>query len=162
MRHSFLENVVLLLVINFFANGSYTFLAMVVLSFKLGFSDNLSMTEEVVLAFGIIVMCILLFLHIFVLPIAYKKLEKSKKFIYISRFIKRLKQSWKLKLIVLVIAYFSCFPRSFFSGEFAGEFIGGIMFGLLGSYIVLYVYWYIEDIIQKDKMNGLINKRYKL
>jgi hypothetical protein len=92
-----------------------------------------------------------------VLPIAYKKLENSQKFDLVAKFIQRLKQSWCLKIVVLVIAYFSFWAVGFpyFYYGFYPQLIHSLVFGLMGNYLVLYAYWFIEDKIKKIKQKHL-------
>ena len=77
------------------------------MGYLLSFVLILSMMSESYTVFNIAlaVMLILIFARLFVLPIAYKKLENSQKFELAAKFIKKLKQSFYLKIIVLIAAY---------------------------------------------------------
>ncbi len=122
-----------------------------------GYEPFYSLFSEVILEFLIPTTLIIIFGRLLVLPIAYKKLENSKKFELVAKFIQKLKQSFRLKIIVLIIAYFSywSFGFSYFDDGFYIQLQNGIILGLLGNYLVLFAYWFIEDkiknIIQKHR-----------
>jgi hypothetical protein len=156
-----------MLIIHLFANvGSFVVLLLGIL--VLSRFDDVTPPEYYIYSLVPIIM-LFTFGRLLVLPIAYKKLENSQKFDLVAKFIQRLKQSWRLKIIVLIIAYFSFwavgFPY-FFGGfytqlidgivfGFYTQLIDGIFFGLLGNYLVLYAYWFIEDKIKKIKQKHL-------
>jgi hypothetical protein len=100
--------------------------------------------------FSLVLLVALTLIRFMVLPIVYKKLENSRRFDLVAKFIQRLKQSWCLKFVVLVIAYFSFWSILFpyFFGGFYLQLSSGLLFGLLGDYLVLFVYWFIEDKIK--------------
>jgi len=99
------------------------------------------------------IMLILIFGRLLVLPIAYKKLENSKNFELVANFIKRLKRYPHLKIIVLIVAYFSylpmMFPYYYEAYSAYSRLLQGLYLGLLGNYLVLFAYWFIEDLIKK-------------
>lgn len=88
--------------------------------------------------------------RLFVLPIAYKKIENFENFKLLSEFIKKVRNSFYLKIIVLIIVYlfdrFICFIS--FNTEPAFRISHNVLVNLSGCYIVLFVYWYIEDKIK--------------
>ncbi len=99
---------------------------------------------------------IIVFGRLLVLPIAYNILENSQNFKLASKFIKKLKKSPYLKIIILVISYFSYWPFGipWFDDGFDGQLMTSVVFGLLGNYIILFLYWFIQD-----KIRNKINKR---
>lgn len=107
--------------------------------------------SEVYIEYLIPAMLILIFGRLFVLPIAYKKLENSQEFDLIAKFIQKLKQSFRLKIVVLILAYFSYWSLgfSYFDDGFYIQLRNGIILGLLGNYLVLFAYWFIEDKIKE-------------
>ena len=91
--------------------------------------------------------------RLLVLPIAYKKLENSKNFELLSEFIKKLRNSLYLKIIILIMVYvfdrFICFI--FFDKEPSFRISHNLLVNLSGCYIVLFIYWFIEDKIKQLK-----------
>ena len=96
---------------------------------------------------------VLLIGRLFILPIAYKILENSKNFCLISKFIKILKQSRFLKIVVLILSYYLPCVRGIPSDytDFYKNFIFSLCAGFLGNYVVLFVYWFIEDKIKQTR-----------
>lgn len=148
MIYTLLKNIILLLIINILADtNTYAITILGILMFKC--MDN---NPPMILIDSIsILVFILIVARLFVLPIAYKKLEYSQNFKLISKFIQKLKKSWYLKLLVLIIVYLCSWSYGlpWFNGGFKGQLSTGLIFGLFGSYIVLYIYWFIEKYIQK-------------
>ncbi len=100
------------------------------------------------------IMFFLIIARFFVLPIAYKKLEDSQKYELISKFIKKLKQSLLLKIIVLIIAYYSislCDIYDYYYKPTGRQIMENFIIGLFGSYLVLYAYWFFQDKWKKRK-----------
>ncbi len=140
-----LKNIICLLLIHIAANtGSYVFSLGVMLLIFVPFLDEITTSFS---DFSIILLILFIFGRLLVLPIAYKSLENSQNFELVSKFIQKLKQSFHLKMIVLIAAYFSFWSLGFpyFEDGFYVQFYQGLLLGLLGSYIVLFVYWFIED-----------------
>ena len=106
--------------------------------------DNIAPIIYSLLDFLIVV---LLIGRLFILPIAYKILENSKNFNLISQFIKILKQSYFLKIVVLILSYYLPCVSGIQSDytDFYKNFIFSLCVGFLGNYLVLFVYWFIED-----------------
>lgn len=144
-----LKNIIVFILINLFADTSFYMpnLCAFVIIYSMGDDSSTLLIE-----FLLILNLLLLFIRLLVLPIAYKKLEYSQDFELISQFIHKLKQSWCLKFLVLIITYFSswCYGTTWFNGGFSNQFFLSLIDGLLGSYLVLFLYWYIEGIV-KDK-----------
>ncbi len=94
---------------------------------------------------------VLLIGRLFILPIAYKILENSKIFSLLSKFIKILKKSLFLKIIILILSYYlPCV--SGISPDYTNlykNFIYSLCVGFLGNYLILFIYWYIEDKIKQ-------------
>jgi hypothetical protein len=138
-----------MLVIHLIANiGAFVLLFLGILT--LSRFDDITPPEYYIYSLVPLIM-FLTFGRLLVLPIAYKKLENSQKFDLVAKFIQRLKQSWRLKIVVLVIAYFSFqsvgFP--YFYWGFYSQLVNGIFLGLLGNYLVLFAYWFIENKIKQ-------------
>jgi len=76
--------------------------------------------------------------------------KNLQKFDLVAKFIQKLKQSFRLKFAVLIIAYFSFWSIGFpyFDDGFYIQLLNSIIFGLLGNYLVLFVYWFIENNIK--------------
>ena len=110
--------------------------------------DNIAPIIYSLLDFLIVV---LLIGRLFILPIAYKILENSKNFNLISQFIKILKQSHFLKIVVLILSYYiPCVSGiSYDYTDFYKNFVFSLCVGFLGNYLVLFFYWFIEDKIKK-------------
>jgi hypothetical protein len=138
-----------MLIIHLFANvGSFVVLLLGIL--VLSRFDDVTPPEYYIYSLVPLIM-FLTFGRLLVLPIAYKKLEKSQRFDLVAKFIQRLKQSWCLKIVVLVIAYFSyCnLGASYLDGGFYVKLRNGFFVGLLGNYLVLFAYWFIENKIKQ-------------
>ena len=112
--------------------------------------DNIALVIYTLLSWLIIV---LLIGRLFILPIAYKILENSKNFNFISQFIKILKQSHFLKVVVLILSYYLPCVRGipYNYTDFYKNFIFSLCIGFLGNYVVLYIYWFIEDKIKQAR-----------
>ena len=107
--------------------------------------------EEIKINFILIFFLLVWVVKYFILPISYKRLENSKKFELVAKFIKKLKQSRRLKIFVLLIAYFTSLITDYISikEDFYIQLLRVMLSGLFGCYIVLFVYWFIEDKIKK-------------
>jgi hypothetical protein len=155
------KNMLCLLIIHLFACAEiFLFLF---LSYG-GLEPFYSLFSEPILDFFIPALLFFLLSRLLILPIAYKKLENSQNFALVAKFIQKLKQSWRLKTVVLVIAYFSyCnLGASYLDGGFYVKLRNGLFVGLLGNYLALYAYWFIEskikNIIQKYRQKQNVNK----
>jgi predicted Co/Zn/Cd cation transporter (cation efflux family) len=143
-----LKNVFCLLIIHLFASAE--FFLFLFTSYG-GLEPFYSLFSKPILDFFLPALLFFLLSRLLVLPIAYKKLEKSQRFDLVAKFIQRLKQSWHLKIVVLVIAYFSyCnLGASYLDGGFYVKLRNGFFVGLLGNYLVLFAYWFIENKIKQ-------------
>lgn len=148
------KNILCLIIIHIFANiGSCVILLLGIVMLS-RFGDRTPIDYTLFLDSLIILFT---FGRLLVLPIAYKKLENSQKFDLVAKFIQNLKQSFRLKIAVLIIAYFSYRSLGFpyFDNGFYAQLFQSVIFGLLGNYIVLFAYWFIENkiknIIQKHR-----------
>ncbi len=147
-----LKNIACLLVINLFATSIfflYVFYFIVAYT-NIGLIQSISTSIET----EYIILVLLVGARFLVLPIAYTKLENSQKFELVSKFIKNLKQSLWLKLLILVLAYFSWAlwtKDRFFNRNFWEQITECCIMGLFGNYLVLYAYWFVEDKWKKRK-----------
>lgn len=147
-----LKNIVCLLIINIIASiGSFVIILLAIAMFEP--SDNI--IAKIFYDFSFQIILLIVIGRLFVLPLAYKKLENSANYKLVSKFINKLKQSNYLKLIVLVVAYFIFWPFGFpwFNSGFYGQLIQSVLLGLVGNYLVLYIYWFIEDKIKNSIKN---------
>ena len=141
------KNIACLLMINIIACMGYLVPYISTLYIILLMDDNL----PVKFLYCLMIITVFIILgRLLVLPIAYKKLENSKKFELLSGFIKKLRNSHYLKIIILIIVYvfdrFICFIS--FDTEPAFRISHNLLVNLSGCYIVLFIYWFIEDKIK--------------
>jgi len=124
------------------------------MGYLLSFILILSMISESYTLFNIALTIILIIIlgRLFVLPIAYKKLEKSQEFELVAKFIQKLKSSFYLKIIVLIFAYIFdiiiCLTI-FWDIKYAFYIVNVLVQSLFFCYIVLFIYWFIEDKIKQ-------------
>lgn len=146
--HNFLKNIFCLLIINLVASMGYLVL------FILVFGMMMSGESELRFNISLATILIIIFARLFVLPIAYKKLEKSQEFELAAKFIQKLKSSFYLKIIVLIFAYIFdiiiCLTI-FWDIKYAFYIVNVLVQSLLFCYIVLFIYWFIEDKIKQFK-----------
>ena len=151
--YNFLKNIFCLLIINLVASIGY--LVLFILVFGMMMSES-SLMFNVSLA----TMLTIIFARLFVLPIAYKKLEKSQEFELVAKFIQKLKSSFYLKIIVLIFAYIFdiiiCLII-FRDIKYVFNIVDVLVQSLFFCYIVLFIYWFVEDKIKKIKDKKHIN-----
>ena len=102
--------------------------------------------------------------RLFVLPNFYNWFVRFAKDEYIQKFLYKIRQSMKVKLLVAILSpipfIIECFLLFNFAESNFLEIFKGIITlyafslfaGLLGSYLVLYLYWFVEDKRGKDKI----------
>lgn len=143
--HNFLKNIFCLLIINLVASMGYFVLSILV--FGMMMSESSLMFNV-----SLVTMLTIIFARLFVLPIAYKKLEKSQDFELAAKFIQKLKHSFYLKVIILIVAYIydiiACLII-FRNVEYAFQIVDILIQSLLFCYIVLFIYWFVEDKIKQ-------------
>ncbi len=144
--HNFLKNIFCLLIINLVASMGYLVL------FILVFGMMMSGESELRFNISLATILIIIFARLFVLPIAYKKLENSRKTELAAKFIQKLKHSFYLKVIILIVAYIydiiACLII-FRNVEYAFQIVDILIQSLLFCYIVLFIYWFVEDKIKQ-------------
>lgn len=144
------KNILCLIIIHILANFEiYLFLFI-----RFGvYEPFYSLFSEIIFEYFIPIILTIIFGRLLILPIAYKKLENSQKFDLIAKFIQKLKKSFRFKIFVLIVAYFSYLPDGwpYIRNEFYVQLKQGIVFGLLGNYLVLFIYWFIEDKVKNIK-----------
>lgn len=146
--YNIFKNMACLLTINLIACIGYLVPYMTTLYIIMSMNDN----PPIKFLHSLMIITVFIILgRLFVLPIAYKKLENSKKFELLSKFIKKIRNSFYLKVIVLIIIYifdrFICFIS--FDTEPAFRISHNLLVNLSGCYIFLFIYWYIEDKIKQ-------------
>ena len=148
------KNVICLFIINAFvfilnvlASYLATFIWMLCKFFGNTHEEEIKIT--LILAFFLLVWVV----KYFVLPISYKILENSKKFELVAKFIRKLKQSWLLKIFVLIIAYLISLITDYISikEDFYIQLLRVMLSDLFGCYIVLFIYWFVEDKIKQAR-----------
>ena len=105
------------------------------------------------LGFAFVFLFFLFFIiRLIILPIVYTYLEKNTKHNFIKIFIYKLRTSWFVKFLILlltlipiIIDNFCFFNKFLFDSSF---FQIALFFGLFGSYLILFLYWFVVDIIK--------------
>ena len=151
--NNILKNIFCLFIINLIASMGYFVLSIFV--FGMMMSESSLMFNV-----SLVTMLTIIFARLFVLPIAYKKLEKSQDFELVAKFIQKIKYSFYLKIIVLIFAYIFdiiiCLII-FRDIKYAFNIADILVQSLFFCYIVLFIYWFIEDKIKKIKDKKHIN-----
>ena len=144
------RDVFLILLGNMLADISvsvYTFLVLVMM---------FGIAEETFLLFLCAFIAMFLFvLRICILPILYSYLERKTKHDFIKIFIHKLKTSWLMKILILILAFIPTIigMHCFYGGITLniGLLKLSVILGLFGSYLILFLYWFIVDIIKHIK-----------
>ena len=143
------RDVFLILLGNMLADYSFIgLLFLVLIMFFLMNNNNLG--------FAFVFLFLLFFLvRLIILPIIYTYLEKNTKHNFITIFIYKLRTSWFVKFLILlltliptIIDNFCFFNKFLFDSSF---FRIALFLGLFGSYLILFLYWFIVDIIKHIK-----------
>ena len=144
------RDVFLILLGNLFTEHSLIIPFLVVWYIMFGISENII---GFILCF--LTLIFLFLLRLMSLPLLYFYLERNTKHDIVKIFIHKLKTSWLVKFLVLllsliptIINIFYLDRRFFFDSSFFGI---ALLLGLFGSYLILFLYWFIVDIIKHIK-----------
>ena len=143
------RDVFLILLGNMLADYSFIgLLFLVLIMFFLMNNNNLG--------FAFVFLFLLFFLvRLIILPIVYTYLEKNTKHNFIKIFIYKLRTSWFVKFLILLLTLIPtiidlfCLEGYFFFDTHL--FRSALFLGLFGSYLILFLYWFIVDIIKHIK-----------
>ena len=143
------RDIYLILLGNILANYSFFGFLYICLGMFLLMYDN-------DLVFVFIFLFLLFFLvRLIILPIVYTYLEKNTKHNVVKIFIYKLRTSWMVKILILLLTLIPtiidlfCLEGYFFFDTHL--FRSALFLGLFGSYLILFLYWFIVDIIKHIK-----------
>ncbi|MBR1908920.1 hypothetical protein IJ818_08300 [bacterium] len=94
------------------------------------------------------------FFRLFILPITYTFLENNSKINLIKKFIKILKKSLFMKIVVLCFSLIPAIISNIFilkTYDFKIIFLSSLYLGLLGSYLLLFIYWFVAEKIKPSR-----------
>ena len=143
------RDVFLILLGNMLADYSFIgLLFLVLIMFFLMNNNNLG--------FAFVFLFFLFFIiRLIILPIVYTYLEKNTKHNFIKIFIYKLRTSWMVKILILLLTLIPTITDIFcLKGEFLSKvysFRVALFLGLFGSYLILFLYWFVVDIIKYIK-----------
>ncbi len=153
----------LFLFVNFFLLDWKITVFSLLIALFIGYSFDVKnpLSEEILAGLACFILAFFAIFKIIILPITYRYFEKHSNSVIVVNFIKRLKSSWKLKLIMLILTSISpiffmlimTFPSE---DQLKFAFLSFPFMLSSPSYLALFLWWWIEDLIKKRKMQRLV------